>query len=124
MVIAAREPLTGSVAQRYCPPMLLLGLILIALGGLAIVAAVFAVDVDGKVEYLGQDVSGLALFLIGLGAGVAIWWGFSIFKWGTKRGWARRKEQKKMEELSEKLGKVEGRDDDIHDHADEDRPNL
>lgn len=103
--------------------MLLLGLFLIALGGLAIVAAVFASD--GKVEYLGQDVDGLVLFLIGLGAGVAIWWGFSIFKWGTKRGWARRKEQKKMEELSEKLGRVDGhRDHDIDDHADEGRPTL
>jgi hypothetical protein len=104
--------------------MLLLGLILIAVGGLAIVAAVFAIDDDGKLEYLGQDVSGLTLFLIGLGAGVLIWWGFSVFKWGTKRGWARRKEQKKMEELSEKLDRVDGRDDDIHDHVDEDRRNI
>jgi hypothetical protein len=105
--------------------MLLLGLVLIALGALAIVAAVFATEVDGQVEFLGQDISGLALFLVGLGAGVAIWWGFSIFKWGTKRGWARRKEQKKMEELSEKLDRVEGhRDHDIDEHAERDRPTL
>lgn len=102
--------------------MLLLGLILILLGALAIVAAVFGSD--GKVEYLGQDTDALVIFLIGLGAGVAIWWGFSIFKWGTKRGWAKRKEQKKYEELSEKLGRVESRDHEIDDHADEDRPNL
>ena len=103
--------------------MLLLGLILIAVGGLAIVAAVFATDDDGKLQYLGQDVSGLTLFLIGLGAGVAIWWGFSVFKWGTKRGWARRKEQKKMEDLSEKLGRVE-RDDDVDERVAEDRENI
>ena len=105
--------------------MLLLGLILVALGGLAIVAAVFTAELnDGKIEYLGQDLSALALFLVGLGAGVAVLWGFSIFKWGTKRGWARRKEQKKMEELSEKLGRVDGRDHDLDEHVDEDRPNL
>lgn len=104
--------------------MLLLGLVLIALGGLAIVAAVFGTDVDGTIEFLGQDVSGLALFLLGLGSGVAIWWGFSIFKWGTKRGWARRKEQKKMEELSEKLDRVEARDHDIEEHVDKDRPTI
>jgi len=105
--------------------MLLLGLILIALGGLAVVAAVFTAELnDGKIEYLGQDLSALALFLVGLGAGVVILWGFSIFKWGTKRGWARRKEQKKMEELSQKLDRVEGRDHDIDEHADEDRPSL
>ena len=106
--------------------MLLLGLILIAVGGLAIVAAVFTAELnDGKIEYLGQDLSALALFLVGVGAGVAVLWGFSIFKWGTKRGWARRKEHKKMEELSEKLGRVDGRDDhDIDAHADRDRPTL
>jgi hypothetical protein len=105
--------------------MLLLGVVLIALGGLAIVAAVFASD--GRVEYLGQDVEGLVLFLIGLGAGVAIWWGFSVFKWGTKRGLARRREQKKMQELSEKLDAVEGRghrDQDLDEHAERDRPTL
>jgi hypothetical protein len=105
--------------------MLLLGLLLIALGGLAIAAAVFASE--GRAEYLGQDVESLVIFLIGLGAGVAIWWGFSIFKWGTKRGWAKRKEQKKYEELSEKLGEVqsrEHRDRDIDEHVDRDRPTI
>ena len=105
--------------------MLLLGLILIALGGLAVVAAVFTAELnDGKIEFLGTDLSALALFLVGLGAGVAILWGFSIFKWGTKRGLARRREQKKMDELSEKLGEAEARRHDIGDHADEDRPTL
>jgi hypothetical protein len=104
--------------------MLLLGLILIALGALAIVAAVFALDLDGTIELLGQDVSALALFLTGVAAGAAILWGFSIFKWGTKRGWARRKEQKKMEELSEKLDRVDHSKHDLEDHADQDRNTL
>src|SRR4051812_20060272 len=59
---AQREPLTGGALERYCPPMLLLGLILIALGGLAIVAAVFTVELDGSIELLGTDISALALF--------------------------------------------------------------
>ena len=106
--------------------MLLLGLILIAVGGLAIVAAVLTAELnDGKLEYLGQDLSALALFLIGVGAAVAVLWGFSIFKWGTKRGLARRREQKKMDELSEKLGQADARrHDDLDERRDEDRPSL
>ena len=53
--------------------MLLLGLILIALGGLAIVAAVFTVELVGGDDRVPrrQDLSALALFLVGVGAGVA-----------------------------------------------------
>jgi hypothetical protein len=102
--------------------MLLLGLILVVLGALAIVAAVFTAE--GTVELAGTDIEALALFLIGVGAGAAILWGFGLFKWGTKRGLARRREQKKMEELSEKLDEADSRRHDIDDHADEDRPSL
>ena len=106
--------------------MLLLGMILIALGALAIVAAVFTVEiVGGEIELLGVEVSPLALFLIGVGAGAAILWGFGVFKWGTKRGLARRREQKKLTELSEKLDQVDpDRRHDIDDHADEDRHTI
>jgi hypothetical protein len=106
--------------------MLLLGLILIALGALAIVAAVFTVEiVGGDIELLGVEVTPLGLFLIGVAAGVAILWGFGIFKWGTRRGLARRREQKKLNELSEKLDRAEAeRRHDISDHADEDRPTI
>jgi hypothetical protein len=105
--------------------MLLLGMILIVLGALAIVAAVFTVEiVGGHIELLGVEVSPLALFLIGVGAGAAILWGFGVFKWGTKRGLARRREQKKMAELSEKLEQADPDRHDIEDHADEDRRNI
>lgn len=105
--------------------MLLLGLILIALGGLAIVAAVFTAELnDGKIEYLGTDLSALAIFLVGLGAGAAILLGLSLFKWGTKRGLARRREQKKMDELSEKLGQADARRTEDLDRSDEDRPSI
>jgi hypothetical protein len=106
--------------------MLLLGLFLIALGALVIVAAVFTVEiVGGEIELIGVEVTPLGLFLIGVAAGVAVLWGFSIFKWGTKRGLARRREQKKLNELSEKLDRADAeRRHDIDDHADEDRPTI
>jgi membrane-bound ClpP family serine protease len=109
--------------------MLLLGLILIALGALVIIAAVFTVEIVGgvgaEIELIGLEVTPLGLFLIGVASGVAILWGFDIFKWGTKRGLARRREQKKLNELSEKLDRADAeRRHDIGDHADEDRPTI
>jgi hypothetical protein len=82
--------------------MVILGLLLIALGAVAIVAAIGTADGSG-VELLGTDVSAVALFFIGLGAGVAILWGFGLTKWGTKRSIRQRRESKKLNELSEKL---------------------
>jgi type VI protein secretion system component VasK len=106
--------------------MVILGLILIALGALAIVCGLFATEIDGtNLQFLGQDVSPVALFLIGVGSAVAIWWGLWIFKSGTKRSWARRKEQKRLEELSQKLDNVdERRRMDVDDHEEKDRPTL
>lgn len=94
--------------------MVVLGLILIAAGALAIVGAVFTAE--GTVELLGTDISALALFLVGLGSGLALWWGFSIGKFGTKRSLRQRRESKKLSELSEKLEKhEEERGDDVKD---------
>ena len=54
------------------------------------------------------------VFFIGLAAGVAVLWGFSIIRFGIKRSMQRRRERKQLTELSEKLERVEGerRDDD------------
>lgn len=94
--------------------MVVLGLILIAAGALAIVGAVFTAE--GTVELLGTDISALAMFLVGLGSGIALWWGFSIGKFGTKRTLRQRRESKQLSELSEKLEKHEDeRGDDIKD---------
>src|SRR4051795_11492190 len=88
--------------------MVILGLILIVLGALAILSGVFATEiVDGKVQLLGQDIGPVVLFLIGVGAAVAIWWGLWLLKSGSKRSWARRKEQKRLEDLSQKLDDVD-----------------
>jgi type VI protein secretion system component VasK len=106
--------------------MVILGLILIALGALAIVCGIFVSEIDnGHLQLLGQDVSPAAFFLIGVAAAVAIWWGLWILKSGSKRSWARRKEQKRLEELSEKLDDVDAqRRVEIAEHQERDRPTL
>jgi type VI protein secretion system component VasK len=106
--------------------MVILGLILILLGALAIVCGLFASELDGtQLQFLGQDISPAALFLIGVGSAVAIWWGLWLFKSGSKRSWARRKEQKRLEKLSDQLDDVEaGRHMDVDKHEDKDRPTL
>jgi hypothetical protein len=86
--------------------MLVLGLLLIAAGALAILAALGTAD-GTDVELLGVDVSAVALFLIGVGSGAAILWGFAITKFGTKRSLRQRRESKRLSELSEKLDKHE-----------------
>ena len=106
--------------------MVILGLVLIALGALAIVLGVFTSEVDaGNLQFLGQDIDPVALFLLGVASAVAIWWGLWILKSGSKRSWARRKEQKRLEELSEKLDSVEAdRRMRVDDHEERDRPTL
>jgi hypothetical protein len=106
--------------------MVLLGLVLILLAALAIVAALFTAEVKGSnVEFLGVDVGPVTLFLIGLGAGLAIWWGFWILKSGSKRSLARRREEKRLTELSEKLDRVDAeRRADVDDQERRDRPTL
>jgi len=106
--------------------MVILGLILLALGALAIVSGLFATEIDGtQLQLLGQDLSPSALFLVGVGSAVAIWWGLWLFKAGSKRSWARRKEQKRLEQLSDKLDDVEARRRfDVDKEEDRDRPTL
>ena len=106
--------------------MVILGLLLIALGALAIVSGLFASELDGtQLQLLGQDVSPVVLFLIGVGSAVAIWWGLWMLKSGSKRSWARRKEQKRLEQLSEKLDTVDAqRRLDVDKEEDRDRPTL
>ena len=99
---------------------MVIGLALIVLGALAVVAAVFTAD-GTNVELLGLDVTALGLYLIGLGSGLAILWGFTISKWGTKRSLRQRREAKQLSELSEKLDKHDAdrrtdQDDNSNDH--------
>jgi hypothetical protein len=63
--------------------MVILGLLLILVGALAILAGLFGID--GTVEMLGSDLHGTTIFFIGVGAGVAVLWGYSIVRFGLKR---------------------------------------
>ncbi len=85
--------------------MVFLGLLLLALGIIAILSAVFVSD--GSAELLGMDLTALAIFLVGVGAGAALIWGFAILKYGTKREFQQRKERKQINQLSDKLDQVE-----------------
>jgi hypothetical protein len=95
--------------------MLILGFLLVLVGLLAILVALFGTGgTNDTAEFLGNDLTTLTVFFIGLAAGVAVLWGFSIIRFGIKRSMQRRRERKQLTELSEKLERVEGerRDDD------------
>lgn len=85
--------------------MVILGLLLILVGAAAILAGVFLND--GTAELIGVEMSSMTIFLVGVAAGALVLWGISILKWGTKRGIARRRENKELNRLSEKLDRVE-----------------
>ena len=93
--------------------MVFLGLALIILGGIAILSALFVSEAGTGGELLGFGVTTLESFLVGVAAGAAILWGFSILKWGTKRGLTHRKERKELNKLNQRLDRAESerRDD-------------
>jgi hypothetical protein len=85
--------------------MVVLGLLLMALGAVAVVGALFTAE--GSTQLFGLDISAMGMFFVGLGAGLAIVWGFGFSKWGTKRTLRQRRESKQLSELHEKLEKRE-----------------
>ena len=88
--------------------MFILGLLLVIAGGVVIVAAVFTADVTGgQIEIVGLEVGVLTLFILGVAAGIAILFGFSIGKFGARRSMRQRREDHRLQELSEKLDRVE-----------------
>ena len=89
--------------------MFILGLLLIGGGTLLIVASVFTAKItaSGQLELLGTEVGAVTLFLLGVGAGVAILFGLTTAKFGAKRSLAKRRESQKINELSEKLDRAE-----------------
>lgn len=90
--------------------MVVLGLILVALGALLVVLGVFTAELSGMtLKFAGIELGATALFFVGAIAVLLLWWGLWILKAGSKRSWARRKEHKRLEELSAKLDDAEAR---------------
>jgi len=87
--------------------MVILGLLLIIVGAVAVASAIFVSEPGTGGELLGFEVTTIESFLVGVAAGAAILWGFSILKWGTKRGLAHRKERKELNKLSERRDRAE-----------------
>lgn len=85
--------------------MVVLGILLMVIGALAVVAALFTAS--GTVELLGFDVSAMVMFFVGLGAGLAILWGFGFSRWGTKRSLRQRRENKRMAEMARQVDRHE-----------------
>lgn len=79
--------------------MVILGLLLIIFGAIAILSAVFVSEGTG--ELLGVDMSSLAIFLVGVAAGAAVLWGYTLLKWGTRRSLAHRRERKELHRLNQ-----------------------
>ena len=75
----------------------------------------------GQVEIIGIEVGAVTLFVLGVAAAVAILWGFSIGKFGARRSMRQRREDNRLQELSEKLDRVEAErrkdpGDERHEH--------
>lgn len=92
--------------------MLIFGLLLLLAGVLVILVALFtAGGTNSTAELLGNDLTTLTIFFLGMGAGVAVLWGFAIIRWGVKRAVQRRRERSQLSELSQKLEAVEAERD-------------
>jgi hypothetical protein len=87
--------------------MLVFGLILIVLGVLALLAGLFTAGDTGDASLLGIHLGATTVFLVGVFAGVAVLWGFTITKFGTRRELQHRRDQRRLRELSEKLDRVD-----------------
>jgi hypothetical protein len=76
--------------------MVVLGVLLIAGGSLAVAAALLSSS--GSATFLGFDLGATTIFLLGLAAGVALLWGYSLTKLGARRSWRLRRENRQLRE--------------------------
>ncbi len=92
--------------------MVVFGLVLVVLGAVIVVLGLFTSDVkfednEATVEIANVNLSTEGLFLAGIIAAALILVGLWAVKLGAKMNWKQRKEQKRLNVLSEKLDKVE-----------------
>ncbi len=90
--------------------MLLLGLVVLVVGVIGLVLSFFGASIDYKhrsAEIMNWDVAPGTLVLWGAVSTLLIMLGLWLMKAGAKQGWQRRKEHKRLAELSDKLDQVE-----------------
>lgn len=91
------------------PDMVVVGLLLVAVGVLAVVAAVVASS--GTAAYLGLDLSSATLFFLGVAATLAVIVGLGLTRAGAGRAIRRRREHRRLQTL-EREGRERQRDED------------
>jgi hypothetical protein len=92
--------------------MVVFGIVLVVLGAVIVVLGLFTSEVkfednEATVEIANVNLSTEGLFLAGVIAAALILVGLWAIKLGAKMNWKQRKEQKRINELSEKLDKAE-----------------
>jgi membrane protein implicated in regulation of membrane protease activity len=78
--------------------MIVLGLLLVAAGGVTIAAALLSTS--GTATFLGADLGAATIFFLGLAAGLAVLWGYSLAKLGARRSWRLRRENRQLREVN------------------------
>ncbi len=71
-------------------------MLLIAAGLLAVAAALLSSS--GTATFLGADLAAATIFFLGVGAGLAVLWGYSITKLGARRSFRLRRENRQLRE--------------------------
>ncbi|WP_141014750.1 hypothetical protein [Nocardioides sambongensis] len=96
--------------------MVILGLVLLVVGALLVLGGVLGTGTESRTSdggtdvyttFIGIEMSATTLFIIGVVAAVLVLVGLWMTKVGARQGWRRRREQKRLTDLSEKLDRVE-----------------
>jgi hypothetical protein len=88
--------------------MVVLGLLLLAIGIVAGVAAVFSSS--GTASFLGIDLSAATLFFLGVAAALAVLCGLVLTRAGTGRALRRRRDQRRLRTLERERRETDARD--------------
>lgn len=107
--------------------MVILGLVVLLVGVILVLVGLFATGYDlndsGRtvVAIFKNDTTPEVVFLLGVASALFVVLGLWLMKAGAKQGWKRRKEHKRLNELSQKLDDVEAerRRDDLSGRDDE-----
>ncbi|KRA29805.1 MULTISPECIES: hypothetical protein [unclassified Nocardioides] len=96
--------------------MVIFGLLLLILGVLGLLSGIFGSEAestsskgqtDVHTTLIGIELSATALFIVGAVSALLVLAGLWAMKFGAKQGWKRRKDQKRLSDLSDKLDEVE-----------------